>query len=220
MPFVDRYHAHIHHHGGEEILEEWNYSGLGDLEVVGFRSFDTGDQHFFASGRGQDADRRHERAERDRGPARTRGAAGHRIVGLPGGPRRSVAVPRLARGGRGDVRPPALESDGEAQRHRDRGLPDRVRGPSHLASEYPLSTRFAVLGQANFRIKGKDDVASSGVEEEDTGGSVLYLSPGARFSMTPRASIYALVQLPAYQRVNGIQVVSEANLYVGVSGGL
>ena len=83
-----------------------------------------------------------------------------------------------------------------------------------------MNARVAVLGQANFRAKGKDDVADSGVEEEDTGGTVLYLSPGARYTVSSRASIYGLVQLPAYQRVNGIQVVSEANLYVGVTGGL
>jgi hypothetical protein len=29
--------------------------------------------------------------------------------------------------------------------------------------------------------------------------------------------VYALVQIPVYQRVNGIQIVSDGNLYVGVS---
>jgi len=32
--------------------------------------------------------------------------------------------------------------------------------------------------------------------------------------------IYGLVQIPVYQRVNGIQLVSDANLYLGVTGGI
>ena len=29
--------------------------------------------------------------------------------------------------------------------------------------------------------------------------------------------LYGLVQIPVYQRVNGIQLVSDTNLYVGVT---
>src|SRR5690554_1463296 len=31
LPFVHREHNHIHHHHGEDIWENWNFSGLGDL---------------------------------------------------------------------------------------------------------------------------------------------------------------------------------------------
>ena len=102
------------------------------------------------------------------------------------------------------------------------GTDDYRVGPevqAHVGTEYSLMRSFALLAQANFRVRGQDDVGSSGVNEADTGGTVLYLSPGVRAAVSPRASIYALVQLPVYQRVNGIQVVSDGNLYVGVSGG-
>jgi hypothetical protein len=220
MPFVDRYHAHIHHHGGEEILEEWNYSGLGDLEVVGFRSFDTEDHHFFASAGLKmptgDTNVPNETGDQPEPAARPGTGSWDFLAGLG-----AQWLFPVSRGEGVEMSVPLRLS--LTGRVNGIGTEDYRIGPEaqvHLASEYPLSTRFALLGQANFRIKGKDDVASSGVEEEDTGSSVLYLSPGVRFSMTPRASVYALVQLPAYQRVNGIQVVSEANLYVGVSGGL
>jgi Putative MetA-pathway of phenol degradation len=222
LPFVDRYHAHIHNHNGEQILDEWNYSGLGDLEVVGLRSFGPNANRFL-------------------GALRTFVSAG---VKMPTG---DTSVPNengdqpepAARPGTGswDVMaglglewspgsifehnvPVRLSVNG---RWNGYGTEDYRIGPElqvHVGTEYPLSSRVALLGQANFRARGKDDVAGSGVEEDDTGGSLLYLSPGARYTVSPRASIYGLVQLPAYQRVNGIQVVSEANLYVGVTGGL
>ena len=225
LPFVDRYHAHIHNHDGEKILDEWNYSGLGDLEVVALRTFDPNEGKLSIFGN-----------------VRTFVSAG---VKMPTG---DTSVPNeegdqpepAARPGTGSwdvLAGLGLEWVGHPWSD-DRDMPLRVSvtgrwngygtedyrvGPElqvHLATEYPVNARVAVLGQANFRAKGKDDVADSGVEEEDTGGTVLYLSPGARYTVSSRASIYGLVQLPAYQRVNGIQVVSEANLYVGVTGGL
>jgi hypothetical protein len=90
---------------------------------------------------------------------------------------------------------------------------------AHLGSEYPLGRSLALLGQANFRIRAKDDPGSSGEDDEDTGGSWLYLSPGLRVTAGPLASVYGLVQIPVYQRVNGVQLVSEVNLFVGVTGG-
>ena len=225
LPFVDRYHAHIHNHNGEKILDEWNYSGLGDLEIVGLKTFNPNEGSFSIFG-----------------DLRTFVSAG---VKMPTG---DTSVPNEA----GDQPEPAarpgtgswdvlagfgLEWTGHPWSD-DRDMPLRLSVTGrwngygtedyrigsevqvHFATEYPLNGRVALLGQANLRVKEKDDVAESGVEEDDTGGSVLYLSPGARYTLSPRASIYGLVQLPAYQRVNGIQIVSEANLYVGVTGGL
>jgi hypothetical protein len=221
LPFVDRYHAHVHHHGGEEILETWDYSGLGDLELVGFRSFTSGDErrYFVSAGVKMptgDTSVPNETGAQPEPAARPGTGSWDFMAGL--GTEWLFAAP-----GSGDLErtiPLRLSVTGKWNGY---GTEDYRVGPEaqfHLASEYPISTRFALLGQANFRVRGKDDVAASGVEEQDTGGSVLYLSPGVRVAVSPGASIYGLVQLPAYQRVNGIQVVSEANLYVGVTGGL
>lgn len=219
LPFVDRYHAHIHHHGGEEILEEWNYSGLGDLEVVGFRSFEGESRRFFASAGLKmptgDTSVPNEDGDQPEPAARPGTGSWDVMAGLGAEWLFPLASSTYER-----VVPLRLSVTGKWNGY---GTEDYRVGPevqTHLASEYPLSGRISILGQANFRVKGKDDVAESGVEEEDTGGSVLYLSPGARFAIAPGTSIYGLVQLPAYQRVNGIQIVSEANLYVGVTGGL
>lgn len=218
LPFVDRDHAHIHHHAGEEILEQWSYSGLGDLEVVGFRSFDSETRRIFASAGLKmptgDTSVPNEQGDQPEPAARPGTGSWDAMAGF--GVEWLVA-------GTGEYERPIPLRLSVTGRWNGYGVEDYRIGPEaqvHLASEYPVSERFALLGQANFRVKGKDDVAESGVEEEDTGGSVLYLSPGVRVAVSPGASLYGLVQIPAYQRVNGIQVVSEANLYVGVTGGL
>lgn len=215
LPFVDRYHAHIHNHAGERILDEWNYSGLGDLEVVGFRSFDGESRRFFVSAGLKmptgDTSVPNEEGDQPEPAARPGTGSWDVMAGLG---------TEWLFGSSETVIPLRLSVTG---RFNGYGTEDYRIGPeaqAHLASEYPIGTRFSLLGQANFRLRGKDDVAESGVEEQDTGGSVLYLSPGVRFAVSPGTSIYSLVQIPAYQRVNGIQVVSEANLYVGVTGGL
>ena len=225
LPFVDRYHAHIHNHQGEKILDEWNYSGLGDLEVVGLKTFNPnegrlsgfGDIRYFLSAGVKmptgDTSVPNEEGDQPEPTARPGTGSWDVLAGFgiewTGGPWSDNPDTPLR-----------LSVTG---RWNGYGTEDYRIGPevqAHLATEYPLGARIALLGQANFRVKGKDDVAESGVEEDDTGGSVLYLSPGARYTLTPRASIYGLVQFPAYQRVNGIQIVSETNLYVGVTGGL
>jgi len=35
VPMIARNHRHIHHHAGEDHWENWNFSGMGDLEIGG-----------------------------------------------------------------------------------------------------------------------------------------------------------------------------------------
>jgi len=48
-----------------------------------------------------------------------------------------------------------------------------------------------------------------------TGGTYAYVSPGLRWSGR-RGSVYALIQLPVYQDVNGLQLTSRRNWVTGV----
>jgi hypothetical protein len=67
------------------------------------------------------------------------------------------------------------------------------------------------------RIRGRDEIALEPDEEAFTGGSVVYASPGLRLHL-PRggAAVYALVQVPVYQRVNALQLTADANYVAGV----
>jgi len=215
LPFVDRYHEHNHNHMGEVLVERWSYSGIGDLEAVAFRSFGGGEQsnRFFVSA-GVKAPTGVTDTENEDGdspePAALIGSGSWDALA-------GVGLEKLF--GENKVIPLRLSLTG---RYNGRGVEDYQIGSqiqAHVGSEYPVTRSMALVGQANFRVRAKDDTGTSGEDAEDTGGSWLYLSPGLRVSTGPMASLYGLVQIPVYQRVNGVQLVSEANLYVGVTGG-
>lgn len=52
-------------------------------------------------------------------------------------------------------------------------------------------------------------------DKENTGGVLVYLSPGANIPLTPQASLYAYMQLPLYQNVKGVQLVPHYTASVG-----
>lgn len=49
-----------------------------------------------------------------------------------------------------------------------------------------------------------------------TGGTLAYLTPGALYRLTEKTQLYANVQLPVYQRVNGIQLTPSYIASMGV----
>jgi hypothetical protein len=52
-------------------------------------------------------------------------------------------------------------------------------------------------------------------DTDNSGGTVMNLSPGATAELTPDLSAFAFVQLPVYQRLNGLQLQPEWTLSVG-----
>ena len=82
---------------------------------------------------------------------------------------------------------------------------------------YPLSRKLDLLAQVNFHYRDRDSVGHApGVEQIDTGREELFLSPGFRYHLTDNLAVYGLIQLPAYRRMNGIQLISDWNLTSGV----
>jgi hypothetical protein len=221
LPFVDRYHEHNHNHGGQILVEQWHYSGVGDLEVVGLRSFGSAESRsrFFVSA-GVKAPTGVTDSPNEDGdspePAALIGSGSWDVLAGAGA---EWQLGGSADGSTGRVIPVRLSVTG---RYNGTGVEEYRIGSqmqAHLGSEFPIGSSLALLGQANFRLRAKDDTGTSGEDDEDTGGTWLFLSPGLRVATGPFASLYGLVQIPVYQRVNGVQLVSEGNLYVGVTGG-
>ena len=69
--------------------------------------------------------------------------------------------------------------------------------------------------QANLVVRGRDRGGEA--ETDDSGGTALWLSPGLGYSLGKQAQIYAFVQLPLYQYVNGVQLVADAAYVLGAS---
>ena len=222
LPYIDRYHEHNHNDVGGVEVEQWHYSGIGDVEFGARRLLGGGERwnRFFLSAgvkaptgvpdaENEDGDRPEPAAQIGSGSWDLLGGFGAEwLLGGAGGAESVDGIPlRLSVTGRWN----------------GQGTDDYRIGAQALinaASELPIGRTFALLGQVNYRVRAKDDPGSSGEDDADTGGSWLYLSPGLRVSTGGLASIYGLVQIPIYQRVNGIQLVSEANLYFGVTGGV
>ena len=45
----------------------------------------------------------------------------------------------------------------------------------------------------------------------------MSISPGVAYALTPAVQLYAFVQLPIYQHVNGVQLIADRSYAVGVS---
>jgi hypothetical protein len=86
----------------------------------------------------------------------------------------------------------------------------------NAGANYPVSETFQALFQINARFKGKDDVGTTDALRNDTGGSFVYLSPGARVAFSPRTALYGYIQIPIYQRINGVNIASKYNFFTGL----
>ena len=81
----------------------------------------------------------------------------------------------------------------------------------------PVGERFDLLSQLNLRVRGKDDVGQTDALRDNSGGTWLYLSPGVRVHTSSLLAVYAYAQVPVYERVNRIQLVSPVHLMIGTS---
>ena len=68
--------------------------------------------------------------------------------------------------------------------------------------------------QFNLRLAEKDSGADA--DRDNSGGTLLYVSPGAAVRLGARATGFTFVQLPMIQRVNGYQLVPAWTLSAGV----
>jgi hypothetical protein len=68
--------------------------------------------------------------------------------------------------------------------------------------------------QINVKSEGREHGAEA--DTPNSGGTLAYLSPGVTTELTTDAIGYVFVQLPAYQRVNGLQLEPKWLLSVGL----
>ena len=88
------------------------------------------------------------------------------------------------------------------------------------AENLTLGVRYMGFGriipqlQVNGRIANRD----TGMQADnfDSGGSLVYITPGVSVTLTKEASFYGLVQIPVYQNVNGYQLSPTWTLTLGV----
>jgi len=74
----------------------------------------------------------------------------------------------------------------------------------NLGLRYMASPTFVPQLQINARVEKREVGANADVN--NSGTSLVYLSPGVTWNINRRFSAFASVQVPLYQRVNGLQI--------------
>jgi hypothetical protein len=96
------------------------------------------------------------------------------------------------------------EADGYKPGHRL----DLAAGWAHA-----MSPAWSVVLQANLTQRGRDSGPEA--EPEVSGGTTLNLSPGISTAIGQHDLAYGFIQVPVYQKVNGIQLTPDGSLVLG-----
>lgn len=86
-----------------------------------------------------------------------------------------------------------------------------------FGARYEASPRLTPQVQVNISHKGADQGALA--DNPDSAGTVVYLSPGATWSPTPRTQVFAFAQLPLHSNLMGYQLAPRWTASGGVSVG-
>lgn len=83
-----------------------------------------------------------------------------------------------------------------------------------LGARYAGFERIAPQIQLNIRSERRESGLNADVD--NSGATLVYLSPGLNIKLTDHASAYAYLQIPIYQRVNGYQLEPRYSASVGI----
>lgn len=84
----------------------------------------------------------------------------------------------------------------------------------NLGLRYAASASFQPQLQINARVEKRESGANADVD--NSGATLVYLSPGFNWDVTRRFSAYAFVQKPLHQRVNGLQIEARWLASIGL----
>jgi hypothetical protein len=215
VPIVDRSHEHIHNHMGGQIPESWDFTELGDVRVMARRRLTTTEDDAASTvsttgvnfglklptGKTDVKNDEGEVAERSLQPGSGTTDA---VFGAYYSQHRPLASLSWFAQALAQV---PLNTHDEYRPGRRLNLDAGVR--------YDAGDRVGLLLQLNTLLKGRDHGAEA--EPEDTGGTFVFVSPGISYAFTSSVQAYGFVQVPVYQRVNGVQLVPDFAVAVGLN---
>jgi hypothetical protein len=212
-PFSERTHTHLHNHRGARIVEQWDFTRIGDVRVLGRHQW------------------RSEHAERmtldfygvnfgvklPTGERDVRNAAGDRAERTlqPG-----TGTTDLILGGFYSRVLPASGMSWFVQGLWQKPLDSREdyrpgeRLTLDVGYRYEATERLGLMLQLNALRRERD--SGSQAEPADSGGTFVYLSSGVSYGIAKGAQLYAFVQKALYQNVNGVQLTADWSAMLGL----
>ena len=76
-----------------------------------------------------------------------------------------------------------------------------------------------VVPQVQLNARIEDRESGENADIANSGATLVYLSPGATWALGDKLSGYGFVQVPIYQRVNGLQLEPKVSVSVGLRYG-
>lgn len=215
-PLAQRDHAHLHNRLGEQEREEWKFTELGDMRVVGRYQFAALGDPFNPStsgvtlgmklptGRTSVANADGERAERSLQPGTgtTDLIAGYFYHQKLGASDASWFA--------------QVQYQHALNSHR--GLKPGAQLGADLGYRRGLGEKLGLLIQLNLVHKRAD--SGSEAEPADSGGRYVFASPGLSYALSGKLQVYGFYQQPLYRRVNGVQLTADRAFLAGLSGRL
>lgn len=210
VPVVRRDHQHDlvdEDTGLPSTREQWRFTRLGDVQATARRQWQVGDgaKSYAAfgglklpTGSTRVTNEDGSRAERSLQPG---SGTTDLVLGIAG---RQAAGPTDAWIGQASV--------SQALNSREDFKPGRQIEVS-VGWSHAYSQSLGTVLQVNLRHRGRDSGAQA--EPDNSGSTTLDLSPGVTTSVGGSSTLYAYVQVPLYQKVNGIQLVPRNSVALG-----
>lgn len=219
VPYVSHYHLRLQ--GG--VPESWNLSGIGDttLQVRGrIAEFDPVHRTALWGFAGVKlptgaSDRTNANGDVGELPIQPGTGSTDTIVGLAF--ESGVLHETAMQGPMGSVTLIPMFASIQYRRNTTDAQNYRVGNEIQLngGTVVPLRDHLQLILQANAKLRSRD-VSPDPEDHLLTGGRYLFVSPGVRFDGGHGAAWYAMLQVPVYQHVNGIQLTAKRNLVTGV----
>jgi hypothetical protein len=213
-PVVDRDHLHLHNHRGAQLPEEWSFTEVGDVRVVGRYQLPVLGDPLKPATSGLLFGLKLPTGKTD--VANSAGSVAERSL-QPG-----TGTTDLILGGYYHQQLPAQDLSWFTQVQYQHALNqhDEFRPGAQLGVDVGIrqgvGDKLGALLQLNMAVKRRD--SGNEAEPEDSGSRQVFISPGLSYAVTDSMQVYGFYQQPIYQNVNGVQLVARRAFMVGLSG--
>ncbi len=210
LPLVGRYHRHIHNHMGSPIREQWDFTEIGDAQLLGRYQFQNWNHPYvfgiylgakLPTGRLDVSNSDGDLAERSLQPGTGTTDA---LLGFY--TRRNLSASHSSVFAQVLTQLPLYEHD---------GYKPGEKLSADLGYRYDATERLSLLLQMNGQYKWRDSGLEA--EAEDSGGYSISISPGISYGLSETVQLYGLLEKPIHQYVNGVQLTADWSAVSGIS---